>query len=72
MVITYKVTVVAITYKSLIRPYTIFSVKTTGWYYTEDGISFYRNVCKIIANILAIIFLLRLCKVGNLWFGKGL
>ena len=52
--------------------YTIFSVKTTGWYCTEDDISFYRNVCKMIAKILTIIFSLRLCKVGNLWFGKGL
>ena len=28
-------------------------------FYTDDGISFYRNVCEMIANILAIIFLLK-------------
>ena len=27
-------------------------LKTTGWCYTEDGTSFLRNVCKMVANIL--------------------
>ena len=29
-------------------------LNTTGRSYTEDGISFYRNVCKVMANILDI------------------
>ena len=29
-------------------------------FYTDDGTSFYRNVCEMIANILAIILLLKL------------
>ena len=33
-------------------------------FYTDDGISFYRNVCEMIATILAIIFLLKMLVVG--------
>ena len=29
------------------------------FFYPDDGISFYRNVCEMIANILANIFLLK-------------
>ena len=38
----------------------ILQIKTTGWYYTDDGTSFCRNVCKMIANKLTIISLLKL------------
>ena len=29
------------------------------FFYPDDGIRFYRNVCEMIANILAVIFLLK-------------
>ena len=35
-------------------------------FYADDGISFYRNVCEMAANILAIIFLLKLSSKTHL------
>ena len=35
-------------------------------FYTDDSVSFYRNVCEMIANILAIIFLLKLSSKTHL------
>ena len=29
-------------------------LKTTGWCYTEDSVSFHRSVCKMTANMLDI------------------
>ena len=34
--------------------------------YTDDSISFYHKICKIITNVLAIIFLLKLCSKTHL------
>ena len=43
-----------------------FTLVPPVFFYTDDGMSFYRNVCEMIANILTIIFLLKLSSKTHL------